>query len=575
MGLLLSTDGVPVFKSSSGSLWPIYLSIANLPPAIRYNSANTLICGLWFGPKKPPINALIKPVIKMLRSLYVVGTTMLTPAGIKTIRAKLLTGIFDLVAKAPLLNMKQFNGKYGCSSCTHPGTRLSNNSRIYLPAIKADPRTHQTIMAAAKTADTLGTPVMGIKGISVLSTSLDLVNSIPVDYMHAVLEGVARLLLRAWFDSENHREAFYLGRSGRQIDDLLLQQRPPHEFTRPPRSVLNHRNYWKASELRNWLLFYSLPILMGHLPPLYLHHYALLVCAIHILLQESLTTMQINAAESMLSDFVALLPELYGERSCTINTHLLTHLAKYVRLWGPLWTHSAFGFESKNGHRFHSRSAILDQLVFNMDVQQTLKLIHPMLQEHKSEETLEILQSFGGDAPRRNMRQVGDNTYTVGKVEPKKLSSTERQALQIHADSCVQSCSRMFHQGTLYHSTRYAKGFGKRDSTICSFLDGHQQKFGQIQCFCLNPQPIALVLEMKESPSTLLTRAGNPCREVLNEYKRINYLNIIFQEVYATPESMELKAIPVSTITGKAIQIHLYNSNYDYVLKQPNNYEHH
>lgn len=200
-------------------------------------------------------------------------------------------------------------------------------------------------MAAAKTADTLGTPVMGIKGISVLSMSLDLVNSIPVDYMHAGLEGVARLLLRAWFDSENHREEFYLGRSGRQIDDLLLQQRPPHEFTRPPRSVLNHRNYWKASELCNWLLFYSLPILMGHLPPLYLHHCALLVCAIHILLQESLTTMQINAAESMLSDFVALLPELYGERSCTINTHLLTHLAKYVRLWGPLWTHSAFGFE--------------------------------------------------------------------------------------------------------------------------------------------------------------------------------------------------------------------------------------
>jgi len=78
-----------------------------------------------------------------------------------------------------------------------------------------------------------------------------------------------------------------------------------------------------------------------------------------------------------------------------------------------------------------------------------------------------------------------------------------------------------------------------------------------------------------KGPSTLLTRAGNPCCEVLNEYKRINYLNIIFQEVYATPESMELKAIQVSTITGKAIQIHLYNSNYDYVLKQPNNYEHH
>lgn len=204
--------------------------------------------------------------------------------------------------------MKQFNGKYGCSTCTHPGTRLSNNARVYLPTTRANPRTHHTIMAAAKEAEIFGISVRGIKGVSVLATSLDLVNSVPVDCMHAVLEGVVRLLLHAWFDSENHREAFYLGCSGRQIDKLLLQQCPPHEFTHPPRSVLNHRNYWKASELRNWLLFYSLPILMEYLPPLYLHHYALLVCPIRILLQESLTTSQITAAESMLCDFMALLP---------------------------------------------------------------------------------------------------------------------------------------------------------------------------------------------------------------------------------------------------------------------------
>ena len=48
-----------------------------------------------------------------------------------------------------------------------------------------------------------------------------------------------------------------------------------------------------------------------------------------------------------------MLPELYGEASCTANAHLLTHLTKYVQSWGPLWTHTAFGFESKNGHLKH------------------------------------------------------------------------------------------------------------------------------------------------------------------------------------------------------------------------------
>ena len=433
-------------------------------------------------------------------------------------------------------------------------------------------------MAAAKEAEVSGVAVRGIKGVSVLATSLDLVESVPVDYMHAVLEGVVRLLLRAWFDSENHREAFYLGRCGRQIDDLLLRQRPPHEFTRPPRSVLNHRNYWKASELRNWLLFYSLPILMMCLPPLYLHHYALLVCAIHILLQESLATSQITAAELMLCDFVALLPELYGERSCTMNAHLLTHLAKYVRLWGPLWTHSAFGFENKNGHLkylFHSRSDFVDQLVFNMDVQQTLQLIQPILQEQESDETLKLLQYFGGDAPRRNMKQVGDSTYAVGKIEQKELTRIEKQVLRTFSGSSVQSCTRIFHQGTLYHSRRYAKGLGKRDSTICSFMEGGLQKFGQIEFFPLIPEPMALVREMKSSPSTLLTRAGNPCRQVLDEYQRVDYLDSIFKEVRATSDVSDLKAIPVAAISGKAIQIHLYNSDYNYVLKQPNHYERH
>ena len=113
----------------------------------------------------------MQPVMSMLMSLYSLGITMLTPVGIKTIRAKLLTGVFDLLAKAPLLNMKQFNGKHGCSSCTHPGTRLTNNARIYLPTTEANPRTDQTIMAAAKEAEVSEVAVRGIKGVSVLATS--------------------------------------------------------------------------------------------------------------------------------------------------------------------------------------------------------------------------------------------------------------------------------------------------------------------------------------------------------------------------------------------------------------------
>ncbi len=59
--------------------------------------------------------------------------------------------------------------------------------------------------------------------------------------------------------------------------------------------------------MRNWLQFYSLPLLLGLLPPLYIHHLALLVCATHTLLKSKLTRIEIQATEEMLFDSYNLL----------------------------------------------------------------------------------------------------------------------------------------------------------------------------------------------------------------------------------------------------------------------------
>lgn len=39
-----------------------------------------------------------------------------------------------------------------------------------------------------------------------------------------------------------------------------------------------------------------------------------------------------------------------GAKNCTMNLHLLGHLAECVRDWGPLWAYSCFSFESSNNH---------------------------------------------------------------------------------------------------------------------------------------------------------------------------------------------------------------------------------
>ena len=162
LALSLSSDGIPVYKSSPVSIWLVYLMILNLPAHIRMNSENVILCDLWLGPSKPFINLLLKPVAELLHKLSTLGMKVKTSLGHYTIRARLVMGIFDLPAKAAVLCAKQYNGKYGCSVCLHPGKRLANNARVYLPDKVYPQRTHANVAAAASLVERTGSCVHGV-----------------------------------------------------------------------------------------------------------------------------------------------------------------------------------------------------------------------------------------------------------------------------------------------------------------------------------------------------------------------------------------------------------------------------
>ena len=71
--------------------------------------------------------------------------------------------------------------------------------------------------------------------------------------------------------------------NARLINEYLCNIKPPDNFRIHARSLFE-RAYWKASEYRAWLLYYSLPILIKILPGDYVHHYALLRFTHHLLL---------------------------------------------------------------------------------------------------------------------------------------------------------------------------------------------------------------------------------------------------------------------------------------------------
>lgn len=115
--LSLNTDGVALFSSNSKkSFWPVIISINDLPPYLRFQKKNLILAGLWLD-SNIQIDVFLKPFMDELCFMYNSGIDFFN----NNYKIICLILCADSVARCKLLNMKQFNGKYGCTYCTHPG----------------------------------------------------------------------------------------------------------------------------------------------------------------------------------------------------------------------------------------------------------------------------------------------------------------------------------------------------------------------------------------------------------------------------------------------------------------------
>lgn len=83
--------------------------------------------------------------------------------------------------------------------------------------------------------------------------------------------------------------------------------------------------------------------------PEYLSHYMVLISSVTILNGNSVSRAMVNVAKKKLRLYVKLFPDLYDEKLCSINSHILLHIGGKVFSLGPLWGHSCFSFENLNG----------------------------------------------------------------------------------------------------------------------------------------------------------------------------------------------------------------------------------
>ena len=119
----------------------------------------------------------------------------------------------------------QYNGEYGYWKCLQSGQTVKTGPHGHaraFPFNNADPkgplRTNDLTLEHAKEAvqeqlaGKTRCAVKGVKGFSLLSILRhhDIVRGTAIDYMHGVLLGVRKLLLKLWFDNSYSKKVFSL-----------------------------------------------------------------------------------------------------------------------------------------------------------------------------------------------------------------------------------------------------------------------------------------------------------------------------------------------------------------------------
>ncbi|XP_039503150.1 uncharacterized protein LOC120459779 [Pimephales promelas] len=323
--LSFNVDGLPLFKSSGKSMWPVLCAVMLSPVTIF---PTTLTCGL----KKPTDLGFLEDTVKDLAEILTNG---LDYRG-RNIKVTVRCFVCDAPARAMIKNTKCYSGYYGCERCTQQGLWL--NRVTYPETSDLELRTDASFRAQTQPEHHHGnTPLSDLP--------IDMVQSFPIDYMHQVCLGVTKKLLYIWCRGEKGMRI-----SASQVQELssrllMLKSSIPSTFARSPRG-LDELERWKATEFRQFLLYTGKLVLKGVLREDLYNHFLTLSVAVGLLVCPTLVQQYHDYAHQLLQYFVEKGCELYGHTFLVYNIHTMLHLSTDAVCFKGLDNCSGFMFEN-------------------------------------------------------------------------------------------------------------------------------------------------------------------------------------------------------------------------------------
>jgi len=357
-------DGV-AFGKSNKTIWPIYLTINELPYEER--SKYFILAAVYVNSKDPDQSYFLKPFVEEANLLSSEGISWNYKG--KPVNSKIIPMclIADSVARFQILNMQSFHAFYGCTFCYRRAESVRGGARFTVgPAaqLRTDDSWKKDLCEVYKLrvkSDPRDIVFRGVKGsCTLLHLYYFSITHVVVDYMHAILPGAVKSHMEFLIEAcgSDHANQVWIGldniRMGKEhvvktIDSRMkLIQRST--ASRKKIQMLSAMTSWKASEFRSWLLFYAIPCLAGLLKEKYLAHLQLLSTALHMLLQRQIIVKDVEEAHRLLVMYGFYFQKYFGESNMLYNIHLLTHICTGVLNFGPIWGHNSFPYESHNRH---------------------------------------------------------------------------------------------------------------------------------------------------------------------------------------------------------------------------------
>ena len=335
---LASADGASFTTTTNLSIWPFHLQLLNLPPYIRQKAQNILLLGLISRNGKPSMKHFLPKLIDHLpKSLK-----------INDVDVKIHVRFFvcDLPALSSIFNLKQFNGKFSCPKCLHPGRRAEGTNVWIFPYVgtRIRGRQNESHLQHVMSAEA-GNFVFGVKGRSSLDGLIKFPENNPIDTMHCLFEGQIKFIIDSFTNVRlKHLPCFLTPRQFDKILEVLKSVRVPVEYVCTKK--FHQIGLWTASELKFFSLHLLLPSFIPFSNNFKLHQSLFCLVAIYHLLYNLHS--KTEDIDDLVDLFMETAPEVFSETVLRLNFHLLTHLSDQYEKFGPVYLTSMFAFEALN-----------------------------------------------------------------------------------------------------------------------------------------------------------------------------------------------------------------------------------